>query len=76
VPRCDDDCSVHILGGSPGEQLEIGRHGVSVDSVDSFSLGRRAQFGMWDEGAVDAPSGMNYYDRLKMSLNNYVEEWR
>jgi GNAT superfamily N-acetyltransferase len=70
------DCpSVHILGGSPSEQLEIDRHGVSVDSVDSFSLGRRAQFGMWDDGAVDAPANMNYYHRLKMSLNNYVRAW-
>jgi len=67
--------SVHILGGSPSEQLAIGAHGVSVDSVDSFSLGRRAQFGIWDDGAKDADDDLDYYDRLELSLNNYVETW-
>jgi hypothetical protein len=67
---------VHILGGSPSEQLAVRAHGVNVASLDSFSLGRRAQFGIWDGGAEDAPNDeLDYYDRLTMTLNNYVEAW-
>ncbi len=66
---------VHILGGTPNQQLAIGRHGVDVASVDSFTLGQRCQFGMWDDGAVDAPDDLDYYDRLEESLNNYASTW-
>jgi len=66
---------VHILGGTPNQQLAVGRHGVDVASMDSFTLGQRCQFGMWDDGAVDAPDEMDYYDRLEASLNNYVRTW-
>jgi hypothetical protein len=65
---------VHVLGGSPSEQLAVGQH-VQVASLDSFTIGQRAQFGMWDDGAKDAPDEMDYYDRLIASLNNYVTEW-
>jgi GNAT superfamily N-acetyltransferase len=69
--------SVHILGGSPSEQLAIGKHGPAVDSVDSFSLGRRARFGIWDDGAKDSPDDeMDYYDRLRLSLDNYTRRWQ
>jgi hypothetical protein len=65
--------SVHILGGSPSEQLEVAQCGVPVASADSFSLGRRAKYGMWDGGAVDAPDSMDYYERLLHSLNNFTK---
>lgn len=61
---------VHILGGSPSEQLEISKC-VDVASTDSYSLGRRAQFGIWDNGAAHAPDWMDYYDRLTHSLDNF-----
>lgn len=65
------DCrSVHILGGSPNIQLKIISHLGNVDSVDSYTLGMRAQYGAWDGKAIDAKD-MNYKSRLKLSLNNY-----
>jgi len=66
---------VHILGGTPTEQLAVGWHGIDVASVDSFTLGMRARFGLWDGGAKDADENMDYYDRLETSLNNYVQAW-
>lgn len=65
---------VHILGGTPNQQLAV-RGLVEVASMDSFTLGQRAGFGMWDGGAVDAPDGWDYYDRLTASLDNYAVHW-
>jgi hypothetical protein len=68
---------VHILGGPPSRQLEIGRH-LRVASVDTATLGKRCRFGTWDrnEGAVDAPDGWDYRRRLRHALNEYAARWR
>jgi len=65
--------SIHILGGTPSEQMAVISHGLNVDSVDSYTLGVRAQYGMWDGVAKDAPDGWDYKRRLKESLTNYVQ---
>lgn len=65
---------VHILGGPPGRQLEIGKH-LRVASVDTSTLNQRARYGMWDGGAVDAPDRWDYRRRLKESLDNYHDAW-
>lgn len=68
------DCeSIHILGGTPTQQMTVLDHGLNVDSMDSYTLGVRAQYGMWDGVAKDAPDGWDYEKRLKESLDNYVE---
>jgi hypothetical protein len=64
--------SVHILGGTPTQQMAVLDHGLNVDSMDSYTLGVRAQYGMWDGVARDAPDGWDYEKRLKESLDNYV----
>jgi len=69
------DCgAVHILGGPPGTQREIGRH-LPVASLDTATLGQRCRFGMWDGKAIDAPEGWDYRDRLTHSLDCYVAAW-
>lgn len=65
--------SIHLLGGSPTQQLSVISHGLNIDSVDSYTLGVRAQYGMWDGVAKDAPDGWDYKRRLKESLNNFAE---
>jgi hypothetical protein len=65
---------VHILGGPPGRQLEIGKT-LRVASVDTSTLNQRARYGMWDGGAVDAPDAYDYRRRLKESLDNYWRAW-
>jgi len=65
--------SVHILGGTPTQQMAVLDHGLNVDSMDSYTLGVRAQYGMWDGVAKDAPDGWDYERRLKESLDNYTE---
>lgn len=67
--ECD---SIHVLGGTPTEQLSVVSHGLNVDSMDSYTLGVRAQYGMWDGVAKDAPDGWDYERRLKESLDNYA----
>lgn len=67
------DCeSIHILGGTPTQQLSVVKLGLNIDSMDSYTLGVRAQYGMWDGKAKDAPDGWDYAKRLEESLNNYV----
>ena len=63
--------SVHILGGSPKLQLQVIQHLDNVKSVDSYTLGIRSRYGMWDNGSVDAPDDMDYKERLKQSIINY-----
>lgn len=67
--ECD---SIHILGGTPTQQMTVLDHGLNIDSMDSYTLGVRAQYGMWDGVAKDAPDGWDYEKRLKESLDNYV----
>lgn len=70
------DCdSVHILGGSPNEQLTICNHLNNVESVDTATLGQRCRFGIWDGKCVDdPPEEWDYKRRLYESLNNYAQE--
>ena len=63
--------SIHLLGGTPTQQLSVIDHGLNIDSMDSYTLGVRAKYGMWDGKAVDAPDGWDYERRLRESLNNY-----
>jgi len=65
--------SIHVLGGTPNEQMAVVSHGLNVDSMDSYTLGVRAQYGMWDGVAKDAPDGWDYKKRLQESLTNYVQ---
>lgn len=65
--------SVHILGGSPNRQNELS-HYVAVDSVDTASPLKAAQFGnVWNGKWSEA--GHNYYDRIERSMGNLLREW-
>lgn len=65
--------SVHILGGSPSRQNELS-HYVAVDSVDTASPLKAAQFGsVWDGKWQE--KGHNYYDRIERSMGNLLKEW-
>jgi len=69
------DCGgVHLLGGPPKRQLRA-REYLPVASVDTATLGQRCRFGLWDDGATDAPDGWDYRRRLRESLDNYVAAW-
>jgi len=65
--------SIHVLGGSPDRQMLAITHGLQVDSLDGFSLGVQAQFGMWDNKCTDAPNGWDYQRRLIESIKNYCD---
>lgn len=65
---CD---SVHLLGGTPTEQLKMLNY-VRVDSMDSFTMGVRAKYGMWDGKAIHGGKELTYRQRLTRSLDNYV----
>jgi len=70
---CD---SVHILGGTPIQQLRIGQHLDNITSVDCESIGKDATYGVWTADGRDTDSeGCDYKQRLKMSLNNYAAAW-
>jgi hypothetical protein len=69
------DCGpVHLLGGGPARQLEVGRH-VKVASVDTATLGKTCRFGYWDGSSQDAPDEWDYRRRLRESLDNYAAVW-
>jgi len=68
---------VHVLGGPPSDQLEVG-HTLPVASVDTSTLGQRARFGSWDRdrGAIDSPDGSwGYRRRLEHALTEYWHAW-
>lgn len=66
------DCkSIHILGGPPHRQMVALEHGLSVDSMDSFTLGIQAMYGVWDGKKKDAPSDWDYRRRVTESILNY-----
>ncbi len=65
--------SVHILGGSPARQNELS-HYVAVESVDTASPLKAAQFGnVWDGKWQE--KGHNYYDRIERSMGNLLKHW-
>jgi hypothetical protein len=69
------DCGpVHVLGGGPSRQLEIGHH-LHVASVDTATLGKECRFGYWDGVSMDAPDEWDYRRRLRESLDNYYDAW-
>lgn len=69
------DCgSVHLLGGGPARQLEVGQH-LPVASVDTAALGKLSRFGYWNGGTCDAPGDWDYRRRLETSLDNYADAW-
>lgn len=66
---------LHLLGGGPTRQMEVGLHLSAVESVDTATLGKYARFGYWDGGDRDAPDGWGYKRRLRESLDNYAAYW-
>lgn len=72
-----DTGPVHVLGGPPGDQLEVGKT-LPVASVDTSTLSQRARFGTYDRdrGAVDSPNpSWDYRQRLEYALNEYWAAW-
>lgn len=70
------NCSeLHLLGGGPHRQIEVGKHLSGIESVDTATLGKYARFGYWDGKDRDAPDGWDYKRRLRESLDNYAEYW-
>lgn len=66
--------SVHILGGSPNRQEELA-HYVNVDSVDTASPLKAAQFGdVWENGEW-SEQGSNYYERVERSMIGLLNQW-
>jgi len=62
---------VHVLGGPPGDQLEVGKT-LPVASVDTSTLSQRARFGTYDRdrGAINSPNPeWDYRKRLEHALN-------
>lgn len=66
---------VHILGGSPARQQELESYLERVDSVDSASAAKGAEFGdIWTgEGWEELDT--NFYDRIEESMNNCLKMW-
>lgn len=71
---------VHILGGSPTEQIELAGYGLDVQSVDGSAVETGAK--MYDIWTPDAPhwagvsGSTDLYDRVQASLNNVVGAWK
>lgn len=65
---------VHILGGGTSAQMRV-RDYVEVASLDTATLIQRAYFGTWDNGAINAPSWMDFKDRFIFAVDNYVKWW-
>lgn len=69
------DCGpIHILGGTPSRQFEVGEC-LPVASLDTATLGQRARFGMWDGEPCHAPDDWDFRRRLRESLDNYFDAW-
>ena len=76
--NCGD---LHLLGGTPHEQLSFGQRVDGVASVDGASVFKAAQMGSiwaptrnkhWHE---TGSKQMDYYERITTSLNNIIEAW-
>lgn len=69
---------VHVLGGSPHDQLEVPEFGVDVRSVDTSLPLTYARFGdvWWPEGRVNVEVGdLDFRDRIEASLRNMLVAW-
>jgi len=59
------DCkSAHLLGGSPSKHREVRKYFINVDSLDTATILKAAQFGsVWSEEKwLDGNNG--YYDAV------------
>lgn len=66
---------VHILGGSPKRQQELSEYLEQVNSVDSASPAKGAEFGdIWTGDGWDELD-TNFYDRIEQSMNNCLRMW-
>jgi len=65
--------SIHLLGGPPHRQLEVLNYGLPVDSLDGFSLGVYAMWGIWDGKKQPAPDHWDYKRRVKVCIDNYCD---
>lgn len=68
----------HLLGGGPSRQLDIKGH-LSIASLDTGTLGKRARYGVWtvDDGYTDPPrDDMDFQERLTLSLREYHSVWQ
>ena len=65
--------SIHLLGGPPYRQLEVLNYGLPVDSLDGFSLGVYAMWGIWDGKKQSAPADWDYQKRVKVCIDNYCD---
>jgi len=63
--------SIHLLGGPPHRQLEVMNYGLKVDSLDGFSLGVYAMWGIWDGKKQQPPEEWDYLKRLEVCIDNY-----
>lgn len=69
------DRPVHVLGGSPDEQLALREH-LSVGSVDGANVTRYAEFGrVWTPGRQVQRPDLSYYERVRQSLGNLYSTW-
>ena len=67
---------VHILGGGPRKQLKVGNH-LNVGSVDTSALQMGCSFGeWWVDRWVQAPDDVDFYGRLRRSLDEYAAAWQ
>lgn len=66
---------VHILGGSPDDQLGVGDY-LPVQSVDGANVTSYAEYGrVWTPGRQLERPDLTYYERVRESLGNVCAEW-
>lgn len=69
------DREVHLLGGSPDEQLDAADY-LSVGSIDGANVTRYAEFGrVWTPGRQLERPDLTYYERIRESLANVYAMW-
>jgi hypothetical protein len=70
---------VHILGGSPTDQLEIAEYGVPVESVDGSAVEKGAKhYDVWTPETPHWEHAGDYsdlYQRVRVSLDNMALAW-
>jgi len=69
------DHPVHVLGGSPDDQLDLADY-LTVRSVDGANVTRYAEFGrVWTPGPQLERPDLSYYERIRESLGNIHAMW-
>lgn len=79
--RAGEHAGLHLLGGTPHEQLDFAQRVDGVRSVDGAGVFKGAQMGnVWAPSRSRRwhPTGdqMGYYERVSASLANVAEAWR